>query len=212
MDLRELPSIREDRLYEWILLRAEGRLDFNGIESLEAFCQLKGPKLARDRGVKKADFENGDDDDDSEYVTIEVQKRLTVESVEMGCAQERTWLASLEELHYTCSKYVNDLLNVKLKIKGVILYELLPIPARLGPFCQWLRPLLMPSPRSLASAPSRAKPPDGQSAIDQSQPTLGYPRGASHVERERDFVLRCHLRKNSIETERSLLQRGADMI
>ncbi|KFY18567.1 hypothetical protein V493_08511 [Pseudogymnoascus sp. VKM F-4281 (FW-2241)] len=60
-------------------------------------------KLARDRGVKKADFENDDDDDNSEQyeilddlaathttkttenyrVTIDVLKRLTAESLEI---------------------------------------------------------------------------------------------------------------------------------
>ncbi|KFY63879.1 hypothetical protein V496_03617 [Pseudogymnoascus sp. VKM F-4515 (FW-2607)] len=40
-------------------------------------------KVARDRGVKKVDFEDDDDDDDSEHVTIDVLKRLTAESSEI---------------------------------------------------------------------------------------------------------------------------------
>ncbi|KFZ12997.1 hypothetical protein V502_06828 [Pseudogymnoascus sp. VKM F-4520 (FW-2644)] len=42
-------------------------------------------KLARNRGVKKADFDNGEDDDDSEQygVTIDVLKRLAAESLKI---------------------------------------------------------------------------------------------------------------------------------
>ena len=68
-------------------------------------------KLARDRGVKKADFENDDDDDDSEQyeipddlaashttktaenygVTIDMLKRLTAESLEIFGQVSHRW-------------------------------------------------------------------------------------------------------------------------